>query len=124
VEARVSEPHLRALERALIRNGWRVAAVHPGDDYRISASWEVQRGNLQPSLFLDFDGMDKSGDYCLPVERSYGCQVRGHPAASLYFRRPHRSRRLWEQELAAFVRELENASAAEPGAAADRAGGG
>ena len=108
----MSEPHLRALENALARKGWRVVAVHPGDDYGISASWEIQRSTQQPSLFLDFEGMDKSGNFCLPLEQSYGCQVRGHPAASLYFRRFHHSLRLWEQELAAFVAALENASSA------------
>src|SRR5262245_7520695 len=108
----MSEPHLRALENALARKGWRVVAVHPGDEYCISATWEIQRSTHQPSLLLDFDGMDKSGDFCLPLAQSYGCQVRSHAAASLYFRRLHHSRRLWEQELAAFVQELDSASGA------------
>jgi hypothetical protein len=117
-EAHVSESHLRALENALARKGWRVVARMHGHGYRISASWGIQRSTQQPDLLLDFDGMDESGDFCLPVEESYGCQVRGHPAAFLHFRRPQRSRRLWEQELAAFIRELEYASAAESCAAA------
>ncbi len=104
----MSQPHLRALEEALARRGWRVVAVHPGDDYQISATWEIQRSG-QPSLLLDFDGMDAAGDSCLPIEQSHGCQVRGRSALDLYFRRVNRSRSLWEQELAAFVLALDNA---------------
>jgi hypothetical protein len=59
-------------------------------------------------LFIEFDGMDADGDSCLPLEESYGCQVRGRKAASLYFRRVNKSRFLWEQELAAFVDALDN----------------
>src|SRR3954447_9122408 len=94
----VSKPHLQALEEALLRKGWRVIAVHPGDDYRISATWEIQRGSRQPSQFIDFDGLDDV--VCLPLEESYGCHIRGRSAtnevASLYFRRPNKSRDLWE----------------------------
>lgn len=103
----MSQPHLRALEEALARRGWRVVAVHPGDDYQISATWEIQRSG-QPSLLLDFDGMDAAGDRCLPIEQSHGCQVRGRSALDLYFRRVNKSRSLWEQELAAFVLALDN----------------
>jgi len=35
--------------------------------------------------------------------------VRGQLGDGLYFRRPRRSRELWEQELAEFVRSLDNA---------------
>lgn len=100
----MSVPHLRALEEALCRLGWRVIAVHPGDSYRISASWELQRGWSR--LLIDFDGMSPNGDTCLPLAESYGCEVRGRPSASLYFRRVHRGRSLWQQELAEFVRSL------------------
>jgi hypothetical protein len=117
----VSKPHLLALEEALLRKGWRVVAVHPGDDYRISATWEIQRSSRGPSLFIDFDGLDDLA--CLPLEESYGCHVRGRPAkdetARLYFRRPNKSRTLWEQDLAAFVLALDNEGTAEPGAGAD-----
>jgi hypothetical protein len=99
---------LAALEAALAQRGWRVVAVHPGDDYRISATWEVRRSSREPSLLIDFDGMGAEGDCCLPLEESYGCLVRGRGAASLYFRRVKKSRSVWEQELAAFVRTLDN----------------
>src|SRR5437764_4859629 len=106
----MSPPHLRALREALARKGGRVVGAHPGDDYRTSASWEIERSNRAPKLFLDFEGMDKSGDYCLPLQKSYACQVRGRPAACLYFYRFNRSRGLWERELTAFLEALEAAS--------------
>jgi hypothetical protein len=109
------------MEEALRRKGWRVIAVHPGDDYRISATWEIQRSNRQPSQFIDFDGLDDM--VCLLLEESYGCHIRGRSAmdeaASLYFRKPNKSRGLWEQELVAFVLALENEGKTEPRAAAD-----
>ena len=109
----MSAPHLQTLEDALGRRGWRVVAVHPGDDYRVSATWELQRGG-GGRLLIDFDGMGPDGGTCLPLVESYGCQVRGRPSASLYFRRVHRSRELWERELGEFVSSLDNAGAAEP----------
>ncbi len=116
----MSKPHLRALEEALLRKGWRVIAVHAGDDYRISATWEIERSSRQPSQFIDFDGMDDM--VCLPLEESYGCHIRGRAAtdraAWLYFRRPNKSRELWEQDLAAFVLALDSEGNAEPAAAA------
>jgi hypothetical protein len=104
----MSVSHLRALEEALSGRGWRVVATYPGDDYRISASWELRRSGREGSLLVDFDGMGPDGDVCLPVEESYGCRVRGCPGVSLYFRRVNRSRQLWEQELADFVRSLDD----------------
>jgi hypothetical protein len=104
----MSKPHLRALENALARKGWRVVAVLPGDDYRISATWEIQRDGNQPSLFIDFEGMGADGDRCLPLEESSGCHVRAPQASTLYFHRVNRSRPLWERELAAFVLALDN----------------
>jgi hypothetical protein len=102
----LSAPHLRALEDALARRGWRVAAVHPGDDYRVSARWELHRSGSNPIL-IDFDGLGPEGDHCLPLDESYGCQVRRDASASLYFRRVNRSRELWQRELAEFVQKLD-----------------
>jgi hypothetical protein len=115
----MSKPHLRALEEALARRGWRLVAAHPGDDYRISATWEI-RCSGHSSLFIDFDGMGPDGDYCLPLEASYGCKIRGREAVALYFRKVNRSRPLWEQELAAFVRALDDDGGDEPEPATDR----
>jgi hypothetical protein len=111
----MSKPHLRALEEALGRRGWRVIAVHPGNDHDISASWEIQRSPSESSQFIDFDGQDDLD--CLPLEESFGCHVRGRSAKvetpSLYFRKRNKSRALWQQELAAFVLALDNKGAAE-----------
>lgn len=102
----MSASHLRALEKALACRGWRVAAVHPGDDYRVSGSWELHRSGTAPIL-IDFDGMGPDLDRCLPFEESYGCQVRGRVSVSLYFRRVNRSIELWQRELVEFVQKLD-----------------
>jgi hypothetical protein len=109
----MSKPHLCALESALMRRGWRIVTVHPGDGYRIAATWELQRSSRQPSQFIDFDGMGPEGEY-LPLEASDGCAVRGRTSVSLYFRRATRSGPLGEQELAEFVRALDNEADTEP----------
>ena len=113
----MSQWHLRDLENALTRRGWRVAAVLPGDDYRIAATWELQRSTRRPHLLLDFDGLDKDGDHCLPLERAYGCQARDWVGASLYF---CRSRARWRKELAAFVAALDHEANDDSGVAVDR----
>jgi hypothetical protein len=72
-------------------------------------------------VFIDFDGMDDMA--CLPLEESYGCHIRGRSskeeAAWLYFRRPNKSRPLWEKDLAAFVLALDNEGTADPVASTD-----
>ena len=108
----MSKPHLRALEEALASKGWRVVAVHPGDGYHISATWEILRSSNQPSLLIDFEGMGPDGDCCLPLEESYGCRARGREAVGLYFRRVNRSQSLWEQELTDFVQSLDEEGSA------------
>ena len=102
----MSRSHLRALEESLASSGWHVVGVHPGNDYDISATWEIQRSSSEASVFIDFEGMDDM--VCLPVEESYCCHARGRREPSLYFRRVNKSRRLWERELAEFVRSLDN----------------
>ncbi len=46
----MSRPHLLELEAALVRKGWRVTAVHPGNEYDISAAWEIQRSASELNL--------------------------------------------------------------------------
>src|SRR5262249_44012755 len=116
-----SKPHLCDLEAALARKGWRVAAVHAGNEYDISATWKIQRSAREPGLFIDFNGMEPDGDRCLPLEESYGCTLRGRSSVALYFRRVNKSRELWEQDLARFVRALDDDGAAAPSASADPA---
>lgn len=107
----MAERHLRDLESALSRRGWRIVQVLPGDDYAISASWEVQRSTREPSVVIDFGGMDKSGDFCHPLERAYACEVRGRYEISLFFGKGPR----WKEELDAFVAALEEpAESASP----------
>ena len=106
----MSRSHLRALEESLASSGWRVVGVHPGNDYDISATWEIQRSS-EPSVFIDFEGMDDM--VCLPLAECYGCHVRGRREPSLYFRRVNKSRRLWERELVEFVRSLDNTGGAD-----------
>lgn len=101
----MSRPHLQDLERALNRRGWRIVTVLPGNGYDISATWELCRGGEERSVYLEFEGQDHDG-YCRPLERSFGCQVRGRPQEGLYFRRVNASRALWEKELEAFVKSL------------------
>jgi hypothetical protein len=108
----VSKPHLLALEEALARKGWRVIAIHPGNNYDISATWEILRSTSAASVLIDFEGIDDEG-VLLPLEDCYACQVRGR-RAGLYFRRVNKSRQLWEKELAEFIHSLDIAGDAEP----------
>lgn len=103
----LSVPHLQALEDALARRGWRKVAIHPGDDYRISGTWEMHRSGSDEPILIDFAGMARDGMSCLPLQESFACEVRGRTSVSLYFRRVNRSRELWQRELAKFVQKLE-----------------
>ena len=47
--------------------------------------------------------MDASGDFCLPVELSYGCDLRAVECGGLYF---HRNRREWKAKLSEFLERL------------------
>ena len=96
----MAEWHLRDLRNAITRRGWTILAEHPGDDARVSGSWEVQRSTRTPPLFIDFDGFDDLR--CLPMDMSYACHVRG--GAGLYFSRPGER---WRADLDAFVRSLD-----------------
>ncbi|MEO7715830.1 MAG: hypothetical protein ABIY70_06500 [Capsulimonas sp.] len=94
--------HLKELDEALSAKGWRIVAHHPGDDYNVSASWEVQRSTRFPSVFIDFDGFDDM--VCLPLEKAIGCDIRDLPTPSLYFRSRNAK---WSEELRAFVKALD-----------------
>src|SRR5262245_33525375 len=100
----VAEWHLRELRDTLSRRGWRVLTEHPGDDYRVSGSWEIQRSTRAPPLIIDFDGLDDMA--CLPMQECYGCEVRGHQTSSVYFGKA-RGRR-WLADLEAFVQSLDS----------------
>ena len=102
--------HLQEIRDALESRGWRFVAEHPGDDYRVSATWEIERSTKNPTLFLDFQGLDDLNT--LPLEQSYGCRVRGSGAPGLYFGRKgvggSGRRQKWQQDLQQFLVELDS----------------
>src|SRR6185295_9487038 len=104
--------HLKELRNELEKRGWVIIAELPGDNYAISASWEIQRSNKEPSVFIDFEGLDDMAT--LPIERSYGCHIRPGKSPCLYFgRRGEKKsvrRRSWAKELMQFVEGAESAS--------------
>jgi hypothetical protein len=104
--------HLDELKRSLERFGWRIVAELPGDGVRVSGSWQLQRGGDPSALTIDFDGLDKSGLSCLPMQESYGCQIRG-TKHGLYFGRrgtPRSTvRARWRKELESFTRSAGDA---------------
>jgi hypothetical protein len=99
----MAEGHLRELREALSRKGWRVVAEYPGDDYRVSGSWEIQRSTRAAPILIDFSGLDDM--VCLPMPESYGCAIRGRTDLALYFGKGRRSR--WESDLRVFVESLD-----------------
>jgi hypothetical protein len=96
--------HLNDLRASFERYGWRVVAELPGDDYKISGSWELLRGGNVSVLIIDFEGIDDMST--LPINEAYACRIRGSEH-SLYFGRRGSSgsaaRDRWRGELASFV---------------------
>ncbi|MEQ1762409.1 MAG: hypothetical protein ABL984_04590 [Pyrinomonadaceae bacterium] len=107
----MAEWHLNELRNAIERSGWRLVAEHPGDNYRISASWKFKRSDKEPALWIDFEGLDDLRTF--PIEQSYGCHARNRASEGLYFRRKGSSesvkREIWLRELKAFVSSLNGA---------------
>ena len=105
----MAEWHLREIRNALEARGWRIVAEHPGDDYRVSATWEIERSTKRPRVFIDFDGLDDLA--ALPLEQSYGCDIRGHDSPGLYFGRKGKRgsirRQNWQTNLKQFLNELD-----------------
>jgi hypothetical protein len=104
--------HLDELRTALERRGWRLGSELPGDDVRISGSWELVRSGAPSQIVIDFDGLDESR--LLPMAESYACTVRG-TTHSLYFRRRGEGgsvqRERWKDELRQFVEGVEKGHA-------------
>ncbi len=99
--------HLDELRNALERKGWRVVAELPGDDYRVSATWELRRSGDPRSLLIDFDGFDDMN--CLPLDESYACQARGTDHSLSFSRRGETgsaARARWSDALSSFVDSL------------------
>ena len=105
----MAEWHLREIRNALEAKGWRIVAEHPGDERRVFATWEIERSTKKPSVFIDFEGLDDL--ITLPLEQSYGCNIRGHGSSGLYFSRKgedgSRRRENWRNDLQQFLIELE-----------------
>jgi hypothetical protein len=100
--------HLDELRTALEKRGWRITAELPGDDYKISGTWELRRGGDTRTLLLDFEGLDDIRT--LPLAESYACQLRG-TSQSIYFSRRGEggssARERWQSELASFVKGVD-----------------
>lgn len=105
----MAEWHLQDIRNALEARGWRIIAEHPGDDYRISVTWELERSTKKPLVFIDFHGLDDL--VTLTLEQSYGCCIRGHGSLSLYFgrkgERGSRRQQNWQSDLEHFINELD-----------------
>ena len=105
----MAEWHLREIRNALEARGWRIVAQHPGDDYRVSATWEIERSTKESRVFLDFEGLDDL--ITLPLEQSYSCRIRGHNSLGLDFGRKgaggSRRRQKWQSDLQQFLNELD-----------------
>lgn len=99
--------HLDELRNALERKGWRVVTELPGDDYAISASWEIQRSGDPHKPVIDFSGLDDM--QTLPVDQSYGCEVRDTDISLHFSRRGENgssARTRWRKELNSFVESI------------------
>jgi hypothetical protein len=105
----VAEWHLQQLESQLVKHGWRIAEIHGGDGYRVSATWEIVRGDAR--VLLDFEGLDDM--MTLPLEDAYAVHVRDGERLGLYFgKKPSEARpnRSWDDDLLAFVAALDSAT--------------
>jgi hypothetical protein len=98
--------HLDELRSALERRGWRIAEL-PGDDYKISATWKIERSADLRTFLIDLDGLDDMK--VLPPTESYGCTVRG-TTHTLHFRRRGTgdpvARERWKTYLTHFVEAI------------------
>lgn len=101
----MSEKHLRDLRNRLEANHWHFVREEPGDGYRISAVWIIERPDGSNRLHIAFEGLDDM--HTLPIGESYGCSVQEHPEISLYFARVSRS---WPAELSRFINKLNSAA--------------
>lgn len=100
--------HLDELRMALERRGWRLASELPGDDYKISGTWALERAGQPNQLIIDFDGLDDMNT--LPMAESYACSIRGTSTSLHFGRRGEKNsgaRERWNRELASFVAGVE-----------------
>jgi hypothetical protein len=99
--------HLDEIRSAFENHGWRITAELPGDEYKVSATWEFRRAGDSRTLVIDFDGLHET--HVLPLIESYACCARD-TNHSLYFRRRgqsgSRSRERWLNELSTFAKAV------------------
>jgi hypothetical protein len=101
----VAEWHLRELEERLLRRGWNVEAIPRPENVQIGGSWKIERGDH--SVILDFYAFDDLETF--PIEQAYAVKVRDQTPGLYFGKKPTESRpqRSWEQDIAAFVAELD-----------------
>jgi hypothetical protein len=96
----MSSFHIKGIEDQLYHHGWIVERLD-GNDLDISEIWHISRHHN--NLFLIFDGM---GDLnVLPIEKSYGCHLKGNPSLGLYFTRNNKKE--WKKKLLEFIKNLD-----------------
>ena len=98
----MSLSHLDALRNELEKHHWRITAEMPGNEYDISAVWQIARPDGSETKHIEFEGLDDLKT--LPISDSYGCRVREIPSLNLYFGKFHGS--AFQPELVTFVQEL------------------
>ena len=79
----MSIEHINRIRAALENNKWSLLEEKEGDDYSISAIWDIARPNSDYSMSIVFEGLDDKE--VLPIEKSYGCHIKNNKEISLYF---------------------------------------
>jgi hypothetical protein len=100
--------HVGELEQLLTKRGWRVAETLPGDDYRIAATWAIERGDRR--MLLDFECLPEGVP--LSLEHAHACSLRGLPGVGLSFGKRASAAhpgRTWSSDLEDFVAALDAA---------------
>lgn len=94
----MSTEHLRQLENILEQNRWNIVRKRSGNDYDVSAYWDISRRDNNSNLTILFSGLDDMET--LSIEKAYACELEGHPDISLYF---SRIKKLWPNNLKDFI---------------------
>ena len=101
--------HLDDLRQSLEQRGWHIVTEQICDEYRIAATWEIQRSTQVEPLHLDFEGLDDTKT--LPLTECYSCYIRENRTVSIYFsRKGHKSsshRKNWIDEISEFLIQLD-----------------
>ena len=91
--------HLKQLQEALRKIGWRVVEELPGDGNSFSGYWRIQRDAQTFQLALY--GLHEDG--VLPVEKAYACYLTEAETVDLYF---SHHRETWQRTLDNFLIQL------------------